>query len=347
MPRSVASSLPPLALTMGEPAGVGLDITLEAWHARKTHGLPTFCFYGDPSALAARAAALGLATPLAEVATPEEATARFPSAIPVRPIPTGVSVVAGAPNALNADAVIAAIETAIADIKSGKVAAIVTNPISKAALYEAGFRHPGHTEFLATLATQHWPGPTHHPVMMLSGKGLKVVPLTIHIPLSEVPRSVTRPLIEQTIRVVAKNLQRDFGIGAPRLAVSGLNPHAGEEGSMGREEVEIISPALDTLRREGFTIIGPLPADTMFHDAARARYDAAICMYHDQALIPIKALAFDEGVNITLGLPFVRTSPDHGTALALAGTGKASPLSLIHALKDAHSIASAREKAPA
>lgn len=343
--RDTSAALP-LALTMGEPSGIGLDITLSAWNAREQHALPPFCFYGDGKALAERARALGCDAPIVPVSRADEAAAHFHHAIPVRAIPVAATVVAGAPDPLNAHAVITAIETAVSDVKAGYAAAVVTNPISKAVLYEAGFNHPGHTEFLASLAARYWPGKDYHPVMMLSGKDLKVVPLTIHIPLSEVPRRITRPLIEETVRIVAAALTRDFAISRPRIAVAGLNPHAGEDGTMGREDIDIIAPALAALRIEGLDLVGPLPADTMFHDAARARYDAAICMYHDQALIPVKTLAFDEGVNTTLGLPFARTSPDHGTALSLAATGKASALSLIQAIKLAYSVAIARRKLP-
>lgn len=342
-----ANRTPPLAVTMGDPSGIGLDITLQAWHARDTAALPAFCFYGDANALRDRAQALGLATPITEVADPRDAPIHFATALPVRSVPLAAPATAGKPNALNAAAVIAAIETAVADIKAGSAAAVVTNPIAKAVLYEAGFPHPGHTEFLAALAAEHWPGPNYHPVMMLSGMDLKVIPLTIHIPLVDVPQSLTAKLIETTLRITATALERDFAIFSPRIAVAGLNPHAGEDGTMGQEEITIIAPALEALRRDGLDIIGPLPADTMFHAAARAKYDAAVCMYHDQALIPVKTLAFDEGVNTTLGLPFIRTSPDHGTAFSLAGTGKASAASLIEAVRMAGRVADARWRSSA
>ena len=213
-------------------------------------------------------------------------------------------------------------------------------------LYDAGFEHPGHTEFLAALADTHWPGQSFHPVMMLACSELKVVPLTIHVALQRVPELITRELIEKTVRITAHSLQRDFGIAKPRIAVSGLNPHAGEGGAIGSEDRDIIAPALRDLASQGFDVKGPLPADTMFHAAARATYDAAIAMYHDQALIPIKTLAFDEGVNVTLGLPFIRTSPDHGTAFDIASQGIASARSLIEAIKLAERMAVARAGTP-
>jgi 4-hydroxythreonine-4-phosphate dehydrogenase len=237
--------------------------------------------------------------------------------------------------------VIAAIEAATAAVAAGHASAIVTAPISKETLYATGFPFPGHTEFLAELAARHRPGQTFHPVMMLACDQLRVVPLTIHIPLQDVPGRITADLLTSTARILAADLTRYFGLARPRIAIAGLNPHAGEGGTIGREEVEVIAPAIARLRGEGLDIAGPLSADTMFHAAARARYDAAICMYHDQAHLPIKTLAFDEGVNVTLGLPFVRTSPDHGTAFDIAGTGKARPDSFIAALRLAAKMAAA------
>ena len=217
-------------------------------------------------------------------------------------------------------------------MRTGRASAVVTNPIAKSALYKAGFEFPGHTEYLAALAERFAPGP-HRAVMMLAGPDLRTVPVTIHIPLAEVPKRLTTELIVATGRIVARDLARRFGIAAPRIAVCGLNPHAGEDGAIGREDIEVVPPAVAALRAEGIDAFGPLPADTLFHAAARARFDAALGMYHDQALIPIKTLAFDEGVNVTLGLPFVRTSPDHGTAFEIAGTGRARPDSLVAALR--------------
>lgn len=336
------AALAPLALTMGDPAGIGLDITLEAWQRRDADALTPFCFYGDARALYARAKKLGFDVPLALVSEPRDALGVFAGALPVIDIVTGVPVVAGQPSSENASAVIAAITRAVEDVRAGHARAVVTNPIAKSVLYEGGFKHPGHTEFLAELAAKYWPGQDHQPVMMLACETLKVVPLTIHVPLSVVPSLVTRGLIQNTVRICTAAMRRDFLIAKPRIAVAGLNPHAGESGAIGREDIDVIAPAIASLAVEGFDVIGPLPADTMFHAAARKSYDAAICMYHDQALIPIKTLAFDEGVNVTLGLPFIRTSPDHGTAFGVAGSGTASAKSLIEALKLAGQMSARR-----
>ncbi|MEQ1651600.1 MAG: 4-hydroxythreonine-4-phosphate dehydrogenase PdxA [Hyphomicrobium sp.] len=325
-------TLPPLALTMGDPAGIGLEIALKAWLGRDASALPPFCFYGSADALRSRALAMALDVPVEIVNAPSEAARTFGRALPVVDQPLAVAVIAGAPSSRNAPATIAAITHAVADVHAGRVRAVVTNPIAKSVLYSAGFKYPGHTEFLASLAETHWPGRSYHPVMMLACDALKVVPLTIHVPLSDVPHLVTRDLILETARITADALKRDFAIAAPRIAVAGLNPHAGEDGSIGVEDRDVIAPAIVALVAEGLCVTGPLPADTMFHEAARATYDAAICMYHDQALIPIKTLAFDRGVNVTLGLPFVRTSPDHGTAFNIAKAGTASAQSLIEAL---------------
>jgi 4-hydroxythreonine-4-phosphate dehydrogenase len=247
-------------------------------------------------------------------------------------IPVGIEVVAGEPHAATAKGTIASIEKAVSLVISGEALAVVTNPIAKAVLYEAGFRFPGHTEFLAELAARATGRPVT-PVMMLSGPKLRAIPVTIHIPVRDVPAALTGELIMETCRIAHADLKQRFGIEAPRLAVAGLNPHAGEGGAIGTEDEDIIRPAIERLRDEGIDAIGPLPADTMFHDEARARYDVAICMYHDQALIPAKALGFDDSVNVTLGLPFVRTSPDHGTAFGIAGKGLAREHSLVAALK--------------
>jgi 4-hydroxythreonine-4-phosphate dehydrogenase len=252
------------------------------------------------------------------------------------------TVVPGRPNDSATSAVQQSIEKAVRLVQAGEARAVVTNPISKAMLYRAGFAFPGHTEYLASLATTGRTAP--HPVMMLASKWLKVVPVTIHIPLKDVPAALTEELILSTIETTARDLDRFFGISRPRLAVSGLNPHAGEEGGLGREEIDIIQPAIEAARNKGLDVTGPYPADTLFHAGARASYDVAICMYHDQALVPLKTLAFDEGVNITLGLPFVRTSPDHGTAFTLAGTGKANPRSLIEALRLADAMSRQAER---
>jgi 4-hydroxythreonine-4-phosphate dehydrogenase len=322
---------PPLALTLGDPAGIGPDITLLAWAAWRRENLSPFVLIGDETVLAARAKALGLSVPIAAVDEAGIAPALFADALPVLPLPVGIKVEAGHPDQAAASAVTRSIELGVELVRHGKARALVTNPISKATLYGAGFPYPGHTEYLAALAGAE--GATPHPVMMLASGPFRVVPVTIHIPLKDVPAALSQDLILTTIEIVAKDLARFFGIERPRLAVSGLNPHAGEGGTIGREEIDIIAPAIEAARAKGIDATGPTPADTLFHDAARETYDAAICMYHDQALVPFKTLAFADGVNVTLGLPFVRTSPDHGTAFALAGTGKANPQSLIEALR--------------
>jgi 4-hydroxythreonine-4-phosphate dehydrogenase len=323
----------PLALTLGEPGGVGLDITLAAWAARGR--LPAFYVIGDPEALRRRAERLGLDVPV-ETATPETAAAVFPRALPVFDLGLPVAAEPGRLTPGDAPAVIAAIETAVEHVRSGRASAVVTNPINKHALYGAGFRFPGHTEFLGELALRFGPGPapdgTWRPVMMLAGPELRTVPVTVHVALSAVPGLLTEALVVETARIVAHDLTARFGISAPRLAIGGLNPHAGEGGTMGTEDDAVLAPAVATLKAEGIDARGPLPADTMFHPRARAGYDAALMMTHDQALIPVKTIAFDETVNVTLGLPFVRTSPDHGTALDIAGSGAARPDSLIAAI---------------
>lgn len=332
----------PLALTMGEPAGIGGDITLKAWAARHEAGLPPFVVLDDPARLVALAAKLGLAVPVQAVSSPEEAVALFDSALPVLPVGLGTAVIAGKPDPANGAAVIASIDQAVALVQGGQAAAVVTNPIQKSSLYAAGFRHPGHTEYLAHLA-----GLADEPIMMLAAADLRVVPVTIHVSVRDAVNQLTTDAIVHAGRVTAASLARDFGIERPRLAVAGLNPHAGEGGAMGREEIDIIEPAIAILRADDIDVSGPRPPDTMFHAAARRGYDAALCMYHDQALIPVKTVDFDGGVNITLGLPFVRTSPDHGTALDIAGTGAANATSLIAALKTADRMARNRRRTSA
>ena len=321
----------PLALTQGDPSGIGPELTLKAWIARRARALPPFFVLADPAQLARTAAALGLEIALREVA-PQEASAVFDTALPV--VAHGFSV-CGAPGAADpadAAATIRSIERAVELVVGGEARALVTNPIAKNVLYAAGFAHPGHTEFLAALAERRF-GRSFRPVMMLYAEELAVVPATIHVALAEVPRLLTRALLVETGEIVAADLASRFGLASPRLAFAGLNPHAGESGAMGREEIDIIAPAVADLRARGIDASGPHPADTMFHAAARARYDVAICPTHDQALIPIKTLAFDRGVNVTLGLPFVRTSPDHGTAFDIAGKGVAEATSLIEAIR--------------
>jgi 4-hydroxythreonine-4-phosphate dehydrogenase len=327
----------PIAITMGEPAGVGAEIALKAWMRRRELALPPFFLLDDPGRLARLARTLEWPVELAEIASPGEAEGTFDAALPVLPRPLPGGTTPGTPNPENAGAVIAVIEEAVELVRDGEAAALVTNPIAKSVLYEAGFRHPGHTEFLAELAGNH-----ARPVMMLACPGLRVVPVTVHIPLREVAGSLQQADIEAIAHIVARSLTADFGIKKPQLAVAALNPHAGEAGAMGREEAEIIAPAIETLKQEGLLVLGPAPADTLFHERARATYDAALCMYHDQALIPLKTIDFYGGINITLGLPFVRTSPDHGTAFEIAGTGVADETSFAAAVREAAKMAERR-----
>lgn len=333
--------LRPLAVTMGEPAGIGGEIVIKAWLTRSgasgSGGVRPFFVIDDPDRLVATAKSLKLDVPVAVIDRPDQAAALFHTALPVLVQPLGVPVRVGQPDPANGAAVIASIDRAVSLTADGQVAGVVTIPIQKSSLYAAGFRHPGHTEYLAHLA-----GLEEAPVMMLATPALRVVPVTIHIALSEVAKSLTSDAIIHAGLITAAALTRDFGIHSPRIAVAGLNPHAGESGSMGREEIEIIGPAVATLQSQGIAATGPHPSDTLFHAAARKRYDAVLCMYHDQALIPLKTISFEDGVNVTLGLPFVRTSPDHGTALDIAGQGIADPTSLLAALDLADAMARAR-----
>jgi 4-hydroxythreonine-4-phosphate dehydrogenase len=334
----------PLALTLGEPAGIGPDLALAVWHRRAELDVPRFYVVADPDFLGRRADRLGLDVPIATV-TPAAAAATFPSALPVVALDVAVSAEPGHPDRSSAPAAIASIRRAVADVIAGAAAAIVTNPVAKNVLYNWGFAEPGHTEFLATLV-QEATGQSLRPVMMLWSPELAVVPVTIHLPLKEIFERLSTELIVETGRIVAGDLCRRFRISRPRLAVAGLNPHAGENGALGEEDRTIVAPAVARLVAEGIDARGPLPADSLFHERARATYDAALCMYHDQALIPIKTLAFYHAVNVTLGLPFVRTSPDHGTAFDIAGTGAADPTSLVAALRLAARLAMADSLAP-
>jgi 4-hydroxythreonine-4-phosphate dehydrogenase len=327
----------PLALTLGEPAGIGPDIALAAWLRRGELALPPFYVIGDPAFLERRADRLGAAVPIARV-EPDAAAAAFAHALPVSPLDVAVTAEPGRPDSSSAPAAIASIRRAVGDTVAGKAAAIVTNPVAKSVLYRDGFADPGHTEYLARLA-QEATGTAARAVMMLWSPELAVVPVTIHLPLREVPARLTTELVVETGRIAAGDLRRRFAIARPRLAIAGLNPHAGEDGALGDEDLAVVAPAVARLRAEGIDARGPLPADSMFHAAARASYDVALCMYHDQALVPIKTLAFDHAVNVTLGLPFVRTSPDHGTAFDIAGSGSANPSSLIAALRLAARLA--------
>jgi 4-hydroxythreonine-4-phosphate dehydrogenase len=329
----------PLALTTGEPAGIGPDITLKAWLQRNELKLPAFYVLGDRDFLDKRAKALGLPVKFADVKA-ENALDRFADALPV--VSTGHAATAqpGQPDDSSAGAAVASIRQAVGDVIAGRAGAVVTNPIAKSVLYRAGFKHPGHTEYLAELAATQ--GHTPQPVMLLWSPALAVVPVTIHLSLRDAIAQLSTGLIVSTARIVATALKARFGLANPRLALSGLNPHAGEDGALGTEDRTIVAPAIEILRGDGIEVRGPLPADTMFHQAARRTYDCAICMYHDQALIPVKTLAFDDAVNVTLGLPFIRTSPDHGTAFDIAGTGDANPSSLIAALRLAARMAAAQ-----
>lgn len=322
----------PVALTCGEPAGVGPEIAVKA-RAALGASLPFF-WIGDPRHLPA-------GTDCTVIEHPSQAHSVAPASLPVLAHPFPALAQPGTAAPANAAATIAVIERAVGLVHGGEASALCTAPIHKKALKDgAGFAFPGHTEFLAYLAG------TPRVVMMLAAPDLRTVPVTIHEALADVPRLLTAELLTETLRITRTGLIRDFGLSNPRIAVAGLNPHAGEGGAMGREEIELIIPTLDRLRAEGFDLAGPLPADTMFHPAARARYDVAVCMYHDQALIPLKTIDFAGGVNVTLGLPFIRTSPDHGTAFDIAGQGLADPTSLIAALRMARDMAAARSKRP-
>jgi len=320
----------PLALTLGEPAGIGPDLTIQLWRRRVELRLPAFYLIADPEFIRQRARVLGADVTLSLV-TPAQAATTFARALPIVALDASITASPGAPDASSAPAAIASIRRAVADVLAGNAAAVVTNPIAKNVLYRSGFAEPGHTEFLAKLV-QEATGKPARPVMMLWSPELAVVPVTIHLPLKDVVARLTSDLVVETGRIVARDLTARFGISRPRIVVAGLNPHAGEEGALGEEDGAVVAPAVKRLQAEGIEAIGPLPADSLFHERARATYDVALCMYHDQALIPIKTLAFDHAVNVTLGLPFVRTSPDHGTAFDIAGTGTADPSSLVAAL---------------
>jgi 4-hydroxythreonine-4-phosphate dehydrogenase len=331
----------PIAVTMGEPAGIGPDIALMAWRDRASLQLPPFYLIGDPDLMEKRAARLGIGVPIVEV-LPEEAIDSFAFGLPVVAFEAeAVEDRPGEPTADTAFVVIEAIRAGVDHIRSNRARAIVTNPIAKSVLAAAGFQHPGHTEFLGELARPFRVGPVR-PIMMIWSRDLAVVPVTIHMPLADVPARLTTNLIVETGAIVAHDLATRFGIAAPRLAVCGLNPHAGEDGLLGSEDGDIVAPAVAELNRIGIAATGPHPADTLFHPEARKGYDVALGMYHDQVLVPVKTMAFDEGVNVTLGLPFIRTSPDHGTAFSLAGTGKARPSSLMHAIALAGRLARPR-----
>ena len=330
----------PLALSMGDPAGVGPELAVDAWAQAKDHALPPFVVIGSHAVIAAAARQRGIAAPVIAVSSPDEVAAVFQTGVPVIDIGLG-AYTPGQPDDAGAALALASLTLATQLTRHGATRALVTGPIAKSRLARVGFDYPGQTEFVAAACGVA----AHGAVMMLAGPHLRVVPITVHVPLADVPRLLTTSLIASRADIAASALTRDFGIARPRLAVAGLNPHAGEEGRMGHEDRDVIAPAVALLREAGFVATGPLPADTMFHAAARATYDVAICMYHDQALIPIKVLDFDEGVNVTLGLPIVRTSPDHGTAFGIAGTGTARAGATIAAIRMAGLCAQQRANA--
>ncbi|MBA3676354.1 MAG: 4-hydroxythreonine-4-phosphate dehydrogenase PdxA [Sphingosinicella sp.] len=316
----------PLAIALGDPAGIGPEIVAKSWERRQAEGLAPFFAVGNPEAVEAV-----WRGPVRAIADPGEAAECFDRAIPIIRVDSNALIVPGTPDLDGARSSIDALELAVGLTRSGAASALVTGPVSKAQLYAVGFAHPGQTEFVA----ERCGVASDLVAMMLVGPSLRTVPVTVHMPLRDVPAALTIEKIVAKARATARGLQRQFAIAEPRIAVAGLNPHAGEGGAMGRDEVEVIEPALKRLREEGIYVTGPHPADTLFHERMRSRYDAALCMYHDQALIPLKTLHFDEGVNMTLGLPIVRTSPDHGTAFEIAGKNQAHPGAMIAALRTA------------
>ena len=338
----------PILLTIGEPAGIGPELAIKLWAERNTQPVPPFVLLTDPSFIERRARLLGaevIVKQWDENWSASDLQDAFSKALIYHPLKNSIEDAPTQLRAQNSPAVIEAIETAVSLIKQGKASAVVTNPINKNALYEAGFKYPGHTEFLGALAKQ-WGG-TYRPVMMLAGPELRTVPATLHIPLKDVPEALNTQELTELMMITARELQERFAIPSPRIAVTGLNPHAGEEGTMGSEDRDIILPAIQAAREAGLTITGPHPADTLFYAQKRKTYDAVIAMYHDQALLPVKTIAFDETVNVTLGLPFIRTSPDHGTAMDIAGRGIARPDSLLAALKMAREMAEHAAKSKA
>ncbi|MEP3630313.1 MAG: 4-hydroxythreonine-4-phosphate dehydrogenase PdxA [Hyphomicrobiales bacterium] len=330
----------PVLLTIGEPAGIGPELAVKLWAEQKTQSVPPFVLMTDPAFIESRARLLGTDITIQQwdenwsASTLKQA---FSETLLFHPLQHSIEDAPNQLRAQNSSAVIEAIETAVGLIQQGRASAVVTNPINKNALYEAGFKHPGHTEFLGELA-KLW-GNTYRPVMMLAGPELRTVPATLHIPLKDVPSALNTQELTELMMITARELKNRFAIASPRIAVTGLNPHAGEEGTMGSEDRDIILPAIKAAQEAGITVSGPHPADTLFYAQKRKTYDAVIAMYHDQALLPVKTIAFDETVNVTLGLPFIRTSPDHGTALDIAGKGIARPDSLLAALKMASEMA--------
>lgn len=328
----------PLAVALGDPAGIGPEIVAKAWRNREFQALPPFFAVGDIRAIQAV-----WDGPIAAIASPDEARRVFDEALPVLAVTDSGEIVPGRPDDAGARCALDSLELATGLTRSGAAGGLVTGPVSKAQLYRVGFTHPGQTEFVA----ERCGIAPENTVMMLAGPTLRVVPVTTHIPLADVPQAISIELIVAKARVTARGLSRNFGIETPRLAFAGLNPHAGEGGAIGREEIDILEPAIRQLQAEGIDAVGPLAADTMFHARARATYDAAICLYHDQALVPLKTLHFDEGVNMTLGLPIIRTSPDHGTAFGIAGQDLAEPGAMVAAIRMAGQTAEKRALAEA
>jgi 4-hydroxythreonine-4-phosphate dehydrogenase len=326
----------PLAVSLGDPAGIGPEVVAKCWDHRSSFNLPVFLAVGDARSLAAV-----WDGPVVTIDDPRDADSAFDVGLPILHIPAAEADIPGRPSVAGAHCSLDSLELAVGLARSGSASAVVTGPVSKQQLYGIGFSHPGQTEFVA----ERCGVASENVAMMLAGPTLRTVPVTTHLPLALVPERLTTALVEARGRATIRGLQRNFGIADPRLAVAGLNPHAGEAGALGGEEIGIIRPAVEALLAEGWNVVGPLPADTMFHEGARSQYDAALCMYHDQALIPLKALHFDEGVNITLGLPVVRTAPDHGTAFDIAGEDRADPRAMAAAIRMAASCASYRAMA--
>lgn len=326
-------ALNPIAVSIGDPSGIGPEVIAKAWERREAHGLRPFFAVGD-----IRSISLIWDGPIAPIVDPAETTDRFATALPIMQVEDADEIIPGQPNMQGARCALHSLELAVGLARSGAAGALVTGPVSKVQLYDVGFTHPGQTEFIA----ERCGIAAANIAMMLVGPDLRTVPITIHIPLKDVPEKLTTEMIVSRIRTTERGLARNFGIEAPRIVIAGLNPHAGEQGALGREEIDIIQPALDQLLAEGIVVEGPLAPDTMFHARARKTYDAAICLYHDQALIPLKTLYFDEGVNMTLGLPIVRTSPDHGTAFGIAGQNLAEPGAMIAAIRLAAECAAVR-----
>ena len=324
---------PPLAISLGDPAGIGPEVIAKCWDNRSAFSLPPFVAIGDPRSIAAV-----WDGPIEPVESPNQADAAFDIGLPLIQMNAASADVTGHPSVAGAHCSLDALELAVGLARSGSASAVVTGPVAKEQLYAIGFQHPGQTEFVAERCGVS-PG---NVVMMLAGPTLRTIPVTTHIGLSQVPQTISSSLIESRGRAALRGLQRNFGIAEPRLAISALNPHAGEGGALGREEEEIIAPAIAALAAEGWRVSGPHPADTMFHARAHATYDAALCMYHDQALIPVKALHFEDAVNVTLGLPIVRTAPDHGTAFDIAGQDKADPRPMAAAIRMAAECAALR-----